>query len=214
VVHRRVLVCGLLIAASSALSVAIGVGCSSFTEDDSRPDGAISPDGAPLDGPPLDVPDGAADAPLVDARAPIDGAYLDDGFEDGSLCDGWQSTGSATVRPDPPGHTGQRSCVVCTLDGGGGMKKEVIVPSRSTYQGLAWFRTTGGPGDILNFELLGYGAASDSTAYGNKQTPLTSSWQRVEILVGADAGSTLVRVVLATNGAGCMLVDDVSLQGP
>jgi hypothetical protein len=216
-----------IVACGCALSVALGIACSSFAEDgleaaDGAPlaDGAL-PDGARGDGPSIDA--SSTDAALTDVQAfdahvAIDGAFLDNSFETAIGCDGWEPTFGATALPTKPGFTGAQSCMVCTTAASQGMRKFVNVPSRATYQALMRAQGTAdaaAANALVSLELSPYVSPVDETltGYAVGQKTLTTSWQLVQAVANTDAGTVRVRVAVILNSADCALIDDVSLTG-
>jgi hypothetical protein len=149
----------------------------------------------------------------VDAHVPIPGALIDDGFENGVTCDGWEPL-SCTLFPQAGGHSGARACLACCPGAGGSIIKFVPADAGGPYQLLAFVRapaTNAAAGALVALTALLPDGGHAGYAQGSVQP--TAAWQVAQAVLPSadvDTSSILARIAIDDDG-GCVLIDDVSL---
>lgn len=184
--------------------------CSSFGKDESTQtlDAAANQDATATDA--TDAT--AEDAGSFDARVPVDGALVDDGFEVGSSCDGWMPQNGATASPVDGGRTGLRACEVCAFGAADYIHKTVAVPPEAgRYPMTVWVKAVAGDGGpSANVTLSLTYPDAGVAGYGSNNRVPTFDWLPLQTVVTAPAGATSARLNIGVGGAvGCVHIDDV-----
>lgn len=188
--------------------------CTSFGGDgpaDTTDGGDAETDGFTAS-PDVGIVDGGG--PAVDAHVPVDGALIDDSFENGGTCDLWKPGNGATAFPVAGGHSGARSCVVCANGNAGFIQKGAGLRDGGTYQALAFVRAPEqDAASNIDLEIRAYAPDGGPSGIGGGLRKPAAQWEVAQAVADVAGTSDIMLIIYIDGTSGCALIDDVSLTG-